>query len=341
MAVTDGFVDAIVAAPLGVTLLAAIDSRARGRPEWNLAGETSTSAVAAAVEHVGSMSFGDLLALAVHTGRLHAGPWMSQAPSTVAVAYRHAAARRPIAEALSERFGDALHAPIDRAAQQWWTDAALPAWVDRIAPLFREFEHVYGAGQFTWAGLKTTTRPPVEVEWDLASAWELDRGPITRWDLAARADARVLDLHRPTDWARLVVEHPRDGLPHPEWELPGINQHPRDLAELLAVPGQRAARTSIRRHLVPDWRAVAQRYDGIHLSWAGFITTEGCITDLANGDVAMLRYWFSERTLWLADVFGGPRPAGEVVIDETPTDAAVLGARHHEDQRCLQRLFAR
>ena len=64
----------------------------------------------------------------------------------------------------------------------------------------------------------------------------------------------------------------------------------------------------MRRHLVPDWRAVSERYDGVHLSWAGFITSEGCITDLDGGDVTMLRYWFSERTNWLADVFGEPEP---------------------------------
>ena len=71
--------------------------------------------------------------------------------------------------------------------------------------------------------------------------------------------------------------------------------HSEELSTLLAVLGQRAARTSIRRHLVPDWRAVAERCEGVHLSWAGFITTEGCITDLGHGDIALLRYWFSER----------------------------------------------
>jgi hypothetical protein len=38
------------------------------------------------------------------------------------------------------------------------------------------------------------------------------------------------------------------------------------------------------------------------------VTAEGCATDLADGDVAILRYWFSERTHWLVDVFGQPEP---------------------------------
>ena len=84
---------------------------------------------------------------------------------------------------------------------------------------------------------------------------------------------------------------------------------------MLAVTGQRAARASVRHHLVPDWGSVAGEHDGIHLSWAGFITSEGTIIDLGDGDVTMLRYWFSERTLWLADVFAEPRRAPDTHID--------------------------
>src|SRR5690606_31424987 len=87
------------------------------------------------------------------------------------------------------------------------------------------------------------------------------------------------------------------------------------LEELLAVPGQRAARPVICRHLVPDWWSVAERYDGVHLSWAGLVTAEGCVTDLGGGEVALMRYWFSERAHWLADVFGEPRPLPGPVLD--------------------------
>ena len=67
--------------------------------------------------------------------------------------------------------------------------------------------------------------------------------------------------------------------------------------------------------MVPDWQLVAGRYDGVHLSWAGFITAEGFIEDLGGGDVTMLRYWFSERTVWLADAFGEPSPATDPKIN--------------------------
>lgn len=52
----------------------------------------------------------------------------------------------------------------------------------------------------------------------------------------------------------------------------------------------------------------------VHLSWAGFLTTEGYVCDLEAGAVTMLRYWGSERTLWLADVFGDPAPLGAPVL---------------------------
>ena len=303
----DGFVEAMVASPLGVTLLAVLESRTRHPEGFALSLETSPAAVASAVEMVEMMSFGAFADLAVLTGAFYVGPWISDAPSTAASAYQHAAARLPIAEAVAQRFADELHAPLDHTAQQWWTDGS--PGIDALAPLFDRFDDVYAAGEFTWAGLWTATDPPPEALVQMVVAWELETGPITRWWLPVRPEAHVYEIHRPADWARLVTTHPRQASPHPGWELPGINQHQRHLSPLLAAIDQRAARASVRRHVVPQWRSVAGQYDGIHLSWAGFITAEGCIVDLGGGDVAMLRYWFSERTLWLADVFTEPRRA--------------------------------
>lgn len=114
------------------------------------------------------------------------------------------------------------------------------------------------------------------------------------------------------------------------------------MAALEAVPRQRGVRTSIARHLVPDWRSVAARYDGVHLSWAGFITTEGCVSDLPGGDVAMMRYWFSERTLWLADVFGEPRPAPPPALGDWWDHQRGTGRRGLEPSRgALQIMLGR
>ncbi|MEO6571319.1 MAG: hypothetical protein ABIO83_07200, partial [Ilumatobacteraceae bacterium] len=221
--------------------------------------------------------------------------------------------RAAIAEAIAERFADQLHAPIDRGSQQWFADGH--PWLELRPPLFGRFDDVYGAGEFPIAGLWTATDPPPDALLEMVGAWELETGPITRWWLPARPEARVFEVHRPADWARLVTAHPRIAEPHPGWELPGVNQHVTDIAPLRASIGQRAARTSVRHHVVPDWQSVAGQHDGVHLSWAGFITAEGFISDLGDGDVTMLRYWFSERTMWLADVFGEPRDAPDPQIN--------------------------
>lgn len=312
--VGDGFVDAVLTSPLGVSWLAVLEAGQRRGEGWSTTSATSDpAAVAAAVDLVGEVSFGTLVDAAVYAGVVESGPWMGDAPAKIAAAYRQAERRAPIAAAVAERFGDELAAPLDRTAQQWWTDGS--PWTESLAPLFRRFDHVYGAGEFTWAGLWTATDPPPEVLLQIVGAWEIETGPVTRWWLPVHPEARVCEIHRPADWARLVAAHPRQAAPHPGWELPGVNQHHREIAPLLATAGQRAARASVGRHLVPDWQSVAGRYDGVHLSWAGFITTEGCIVDLGGGDVTMLRYWFSERTLWLADVFGDPRPAPDPQIN--------------------------
>jgi hypothetical protein len=87
----------------------------------------------------------------------------------------------------------------------------------------------------------------------------------------------------------------------------------------------------------------------VHLSWAGFITAEGCITDLPGGDVAMLRYWSSERTHWLGDVFGGPEPAPAPVLparlahdaSNGPVDVTSNVERQRRDAHALLQLLGR
>ena len=61
---------------------------------------------------------------------------------------------------------------------------------------------------------------------------------------------------------------------------------------------------------MPDWKRVAHDWDGVHLSWAGMLTCEGHVIDvpaLGSDVVTMLRFWFTERTLWLrSSPFGQP-----------------------------------
>jgi hypothetical protein len=64
----------------------------------------------------------------------------------------------------------------------------------------------------------------------------------------------------------------------------------------------------MRNFVEPEWNSVAAEYDGVHLTWLGFLLCEGLAIDLDDGDVAMLRNWCSERTLWLNPVLSATRP---------------------------------
>lgn len=341
------FVEALLAAPAGVALLARLEAEHRRDVGWFESPPGSDpDAVAAAVGSVGIMSFGRLVERAVDAAQALAGPWTSDAPQSLVGAYRHAEARRPIAEAVHERFGARLHRPGDPRCQEWWdTDPLRRSCPDRT--LFRDFHQVYGSGEFTWAGLWTATGPPVAAHGALIAAWEMDEGPISRWRLPVRLGPRVWEIHRPDDWVRLVETYPKSaGRTHDGWELPGPNQHAADIAGLVSLPGQHGVRTKVSRHLLPDWQAVATDYDGVNLSWAGFLTTEGYVSDLGAGGVAMLRYWASERTHWLADVFDEPAPIGAPALSHSGigalgVDVRVDSARRARDLVTLHRLLGR
>ena len=157
----------------------------------------------------------------------------------------------------------------------------------------------------------------------------------------------MFEIHRPGDWAQLVQRYPsraRSG--HEGWELPGINQDRQVGSALWTVADQNAARQGIRHHLVPDWASVAEDYDGVHLSWAGVVTAEGFVNDLGHGDVALLRYWFHEQTLWLADIFGEPEPLpapslSALAAIDLLSEAAQALDRRRSDAALLQALLGR
>ena len=118
--------------------------------------------------------------------------------------------------------------------------------------------------------------------------------------------------------------------------------------ELLAVPGQHAARPSPSRLVGVDWGAAAEHYDAVHLSWAGFLTAEGYVSELADGSVTMLRGFAGERTLWLSDVFASapavPLDAPEGLdgcTGDPGIDVAADAARAARDRLNLDVLLGR
>ncbi|HEY8094436.1 MAG TPA: hypothetical protein VID93_11655, partial [Acidimicrobiales bacterium] len=191
-------VGALVTAPLGAALLALVEGSARDDVHWwEIPPDSQPDAVSIAADAVRTWSFGSLVRMAVYASYMQVGPWVSSsAGGAAAAAYRGAEARVPIAEAIETTFGDELHRPFDPNAQEWWSSGA-PAEGFLSRPRFVAFESVYGAGQFTWAGVWTVTRPPPESHCELVPAWELEPPPVSRWRLPVRPGARVAEIHRP------------------------------------------------------------------------------------------------------------------------------------------------
>ncbi len=307
---------AIVDSTIGAGLLDLLEQTAiRGRLPgvgWDQPLQSSSpSAVDEAAELVPGLPFGDLLKLAVLATGCGGSYWGlgRGAPSL-----RHRHDRSPIAQAIAAR-PDAFRWSEPAARRQWW-------WTDGHRPLTGELGDRLDELAWTWStrpahALLTTSPFPDDmlatgVEAPLDLVWDVCFGPRARWQLDVQPDGRIFQIDTPNDWADLVQRYPSDASEayRNGHEISSLNdKNDRDgLAALTAIPGQRAVRRGWRRFLTPDWPAVAQDWDAIHLSWAGYVLVDGTAIDLDDDDITMLRNWGSERTTWLAPVLRDPKP---------------------------------
>ena len=327
------WVEAFLVAPAAAVFLGRLESRHRtDTRRWEIPEDVDEEALAALAGALSGWPLGELLALAVAAAESNAGPWSSGAPDSVAKALGDAPLRRRLAEAVVQRLQSVLARPLDLGEQEWWWSPWPPGWKDRFAPL-GEAEHGLMRSWCTasWEGIWTVSSPPEEVADDLVDVWELDR-ETSRWRLSVNPSARVFEVAGPADWERLVRAYPASGRLGISWELPGRNQLGQ-VDALAALPGQRAMRTRVRRFLVPDWNAVAVDWDGVHLTWGGFLTTEGLIIDMGSNDVAMLRGWGSERTLWLNPVLTDPEPLDRPSLTGRINENTGVDVRTNEERR--------
>ena len=314
------FADEIIAAPIGAVLLGILEVRQDPNIPWHRQTTPDKGRIAEAVDHVAAMSFPELLE-AAFSAAWRVGPWMSDGASNAAWAYSHVEIRRPIAQVIEEAFAAQLWAPIDLDAQEWWCgDAAL--LLPRAKHGFENLDWTYGSGEFPWNGLRTVTAPPTLVHESFVGDQEIPK-PVGRWALPvdrSTLDAQpVFTVHRPADWAELITRHPKGAQPgRGWWGLPGNQDQLRRNDPIFDLQYQHAAVRSHSGHLVPNWSSVATEYSGVHLSWGGWITSEGFIHidehDFATG----VRYWFSDRTFWLRDVFGEPLRLEPPEIEQDP-----------------------
>ena len=320
------FADELIESPIGVALLAELEAMQRPDvPQREIQLKApDAQAVDRAAEWVSTVPVGHILYEAVQIAEWEIGPHVGGA-SVLASAYRWAGQRRPIAVALAARLGGTLHEPLDLDNQEWWTTLQEQSSRGRS----------YDDGSLLW----TVQNLPSQVHDAVVDAWD-HGGSTSRWHIPIKKQPRIKEIHRPADWIELVRRYPgplsREGYrlcwkfesPNPGRRLTWAPHRkdclrvawahdrrprlvPRDggLSKLLALPEQKAAQPLNTSQFVDiDWRAASRDYDGCHLSWAGFLTTEGYVCDLGDGRIAALYGFGSERTLWLADVFGEATP---------------------------------
>ena len=181
---------------------------------------------------------------------------------------------------------DLLHAPgattwfadLDRKQQEWIASIGL-------APSESEFHpdlHAYGAGitkprRAFWT---STSLGESSSGWLHYLRWGEDRRepPYDRWRLEVLPEARIYEVHGPRAWQALCLSYPA----------------PSRLAYPIETPAAL---------IEPNWQAVAQDWDGIHLSTGGLLTTERVRWGRPDAQTHLYG-WAVESTVWLHWVFG-------------------------------------
>jgi hypothetical protein len=139
----------------------------------------------------------------------------------------------------------------------------------------------------TTSGLPVTSRTVPGVTWleDDLGWTSAELVPIM-----PRSDARVLEIHTPEDWVRLVTTYP---------------------LEVSASRRQDWWRaTGAREPLyLPDFQATARDWDGVHVSTRGYLTTATRALPASDG-CTVLAGWNPDQTWWLSDCL---QPAGPAV----------------------------
>jgi len=333
---SDEFCRLLLTAPAGVALLQHLEATQRpGRWPFPELTDSDPTAVNAAENAVATLSIGDLLKRAVEAADQIAGPWNPLAWTSLPSAYRFAQQRAGIAQAIADRFTSILATGIDRSAQQWWNTSNDQTGDSAAEHHIAQCDHgSYCCGEWPRRSAATVTTPPPELHQTLINAWEMYSGRIGRWAIEVASSGRVFEIHHPDDWRHLVAAYPHDvSGRHGGWELPGRNQHRRDVADVVSASSGAAARFDVRVAM-PDWKQVAEDWDGVHLSWAGMLTCEGHVLDvpdLGADVVTMLRFWFTETTLWLrSSPFGHPTglPAATMTGELESTAVSTVDGPH-------------
>ncbi|HEU4674410.1 MAG TPA: hypothetical protein VFS29_00365, partial [Motilibacteraceae bacterium] len=107
---------------------------------------------------------------------------------------------------------------------------------------------------------------------------------------------RVHEVHGPADWVELVSRHPLEvtfSRRHDWWRTTGVDG----------------------RWLIPDWQAVSQDYDAVHVSVRGYLTTAGLPLQVGEG-WTLLAGWEPDASWWLTDCLRAVGDTQRWVLEE-------------------------
>ncbi|MDA8315778.1 MAG: hypothetical protein M0010_11490 [Actinomycetota bacterium] len=114
---------------------------------------------------------------------------------------------------------------------------------------------------------------------------------VVVWSLGIASGARVLEIRAPADWARLV-------------EIAPLEVTMSRLGDWRSWTGHEGP------FYLPDWRVVAEHFDGVHMTVGGYLATRSVAVPVADG-FSVLADWDPDATLWLRDVIETFERVGE------------------------------
>lgn len=244
----------------------------------------------------------------------HARYW--QEPDGEDVLLATPAVRRALVR-IAEHVAGSPHAswwssPVDRAAQRtvtWETDDARPpsapvsaaealaAWrAETVADERRARRERPTDPTASWSGVWWST-PALGLTRtcrDLAGHGPLGLRLVEDslgWERAATGavvvpgEARVFEVDGAAAWAALCRAHPLD--------VTAQKRH-----DWFRTTGRDGA------WVMPDWQGVAEEFDGVHLTVAGYLAAAGTAIPVGDAAASVIAGWNPDETVWLRDVVG-------------------------------------
>lgn len=185
--------------------------------------------------------------------------------------------------------------PLNRALQVWaHPTSAAPTASDLVTELTQFSVETPKPRRALWT---CTVVPRIVTPWIKHGERPLQTAHT--WLLTVSAQARVFEVASPEDWWELAHSYPAR-TPGFKYAMMPLPSHPGVLT---------SDRSSRYARVDPDWEALANDWDGVHVSMAGVMTAED-VTFERDSVVTELRGWDVESTVWLRWVFDSVEEIG-------------------------------